>query len=1140
LCDVWSEVLGLERVGIYDNFFHIGGDSIVAIRVISKAKEENLEFSVIDIFNTPTISGLAPKLKQTNGVQEVYEPQSLLTEAQKVNVKSKFPLGVQDAYPGTQLQLGMLMEAARDIGVYHDVLSYRVNASFEMERFQKNIEELVQKHEVLRTCFIEDVEAGFLGVVAISFEPSIQIFHNDFKQEDIVLQELKQGFDFSQPPYRFVVSEIKENQFLFTFSLHHAIIDGWSVASLVTELTDAYIRNQTISPYNENLPKYGEYVKKEREAIQNEESNTFWSEYLSSYEAPKFPLVQHAKSNEVKQYFQKSSVSAKDTEILLDLAKDLGTTVDSLFLALYHKTLCQFEGTRDYILGLVTNNRLEQRGGDKLLGLFLNTIPFRPNTKATTSLEELFKKVASEKNKVLAHKQIPYGTIKSKWTTEETDYKCAFNYIHFHVSKGENSNNNPEFEYEKINIPMLLTVAREEGRFDISLAAHQGSIGADSFEKFWQYYNEAVQHVCNNYQQLATCKIYDISKSDVLQLRQWNNVSPAEFSDKTLHELFTKQAKTTPEAAAIRFKDETLTYEKLDTLSDTLAVHIQKRYQSLYATALKPGTPIGMYFKRSPEMIISMLAILKAGGAFVPISHNHPNERTAFIVNETGAPFVLTENAVHEQLKEALKDYSSAEILVYDRSLEVSASEYTRSTDASQLAYIIFTSGTTGNPKGVAISHGASSSRNWFMSQVGDTASNRYLFKTNYIFDVSVSDVFSHLFVGAEIRLAEAIFDLNEIENVIQNQGINASHFVPSQFPTIVEADALHKSLDTIYFSGEALKEAHLAKIDLNTTNVINYYGPTETGEVTWHKVKSKEEGNNIGKPFHGAKVYVLDTEMLPVPVGVPGELFISGAGLAEGYFNQSELTDKSFLKNHLASDLEKEQGYGKLYKTGDVVRWLQTGDLQYMGRRDNQIKIRGYRIELQEIETRLAAIEGIRESAVIIHEEGENKQLVAYAVKNEGADLTEAFIQRELEHHLPEYMVPDICYFLDQIPLTQNGKLDRKALPSPQLRDAISFVPPSNETEEKLCAIWKLVLDLDEIGINDNFFRLGGNSINAIRIVSMMKRDLQVEVSLPVLFRDKTIAVLAKNLKALAPQNTTKLLDKEERLSAQTNKMRL
>ncbi len=506
----------------------------------------------------------------------------------------------------------------------------------------------------------------------------------------------------------------------------------------------------------------------------------------------------------------------------------------------------------------------------------------------------------------------------------------------------------------------------------------------------------------------------------------------------TLHQAFEAQVAKTPQSAALVFENVRLSYQQLDQQANQLADLIQSQYHQRYQQAMAAGTPIALYLDRSVTMVVSILAVLKAGGAYVPLSPEHPKARSEFILNDIQAPFVLTDSVYAPKLRDWLSQLEQlntkvliAAQLPQDLAAQNINSPLTLQSCDTDLAYVIYTSGTTGQPKGVGVSHGASVLRNLDMAQQGQTEQNCYLLTTNYIFDVCVSDLFSHLLVGATVVLTRSVFDVAEIQHLLATHPINACHFVPSQFSAFMAGQSEPLSLARLYFSGEDLTPAQLTQIDFNQTQVINYYGPTETGEATSYIVPDVHGAHIIGRPLAGVQVYVVQNGQTLAPVGTPGELYIGGIGLAEGYFNRPDLTQAAYIVTHKDSPLVTDK-----------------------------LKI-------------------------------------------------------DLATLLPTYMLPASFTQIAAIPLTINGKLDRRALPNPVFVSDVAYVRPRNQLEQQLCDIWQATLEVEQVGIYDRFFDIGGNSIIAIRLTAVMRRTLAMDIPLVLLFEQQTVAGIAGGLMA-------------------------
>jgi amino acid adenylation domain-containing protein len=524
------------------------------------------------------------------------------------------------------------------------------------------------------------------------------------------------------------------------------------------------------------------------------------------------------------------------------------------------------------------------------------------------------------------------------------------------------------------------------------------------------------------------------------------------------------------------------------------------------------------------EMVIGILAVLKSGGAYLPIDLGYPQERIDYILKDSGSEIILSQRQVMEAGNVALPEDKVCFIDLSEGLYENGPDINLRSQiSPKNLAYVLYTSGTTGNPKGVMMDHFSVSIRILYMIDRSNiTASDFYLFKTNYVFDVSVSDIFGHLCAGAKLQITRHLFDLNELNGLLYTYRFTSIHVVPSQYDLI--SPAINScGMSKVYFSGEAITPDILSKINRNI-DILNYYGPTETGEITVSAPSAPEEAHVIGKIFPHSLYYVLDPKGNPKPVGVIGELYIGGAGLSRGYLNSPDLTGERYVKNPFVTASDKSAAEGvmskedtRLYKTGDLVRWLPDGNLEYIGRNDDQVKIRGYRIELGEIEHALLQIDGIKQACVLAKEKrtesGRFKYLVGYYVPdNRENAITPTTITNELLRVLPAYMVPAALVSMDLFPLTINGKMDKRALPDPELSSAANeYVEPVTEIEKSICRVWQDVLGTDRVGITDNFFSIGGNSIVAIQVSHRVSKALGYEVKVADVFKYPTICQLLR-----------------------------
>ena len=681
-----------------------------------------------------------------------------------------------------------------------------------------------------------------------------------------------------------------------------------------------------------------------------------------------------------------------------------------------------------------------------------------------------------------------------------------------------------------------------------------------------------------------------------LVLSRWNDTEKEFPYDKTIHQLFEEQVERTPDSIAIVYEDSRLTYQELNERANRLAFYLVTNHN------IRPDTLVPLLLDRSEHMLIGILAVLKSGGAYVPMDPGYPDERIGYILKDTNSRIVITNEVYKERLEGIVRgivsnvekeegnhdssvttrsradkediqdiDISINVVLVDSRELQEELYKLPNidakiistitSSSATDLAYVIYTSGTTGNPKGVLIEHkGVVNRVKWMDTNYPVKTFDRILQKTPYIFDVSVWELFWAHWYGASVVFSksEGHKDTNYLIKLINKEGITITHFVPSMFNVLEDSVEVNKTelctLRYVFFSGEVLTLSQVKKCHnlLPNTEIHNLYGPTEVSiDVLYYNCSHKEiEQVYIGTPISNTKAYILDNNLIPLPIGAVGELYVGGVGVARGYLNRAELTAERFIANPFQSEEEKaDTRYGlmgrnaRLYKTGDLVRWLPDGNLEYIGRSDFQVKIRGFRIELGEIESILSSYSGIKQSVVIAREHSvdgnSNKYLVAYYTTTGAEKVDDEVLRTYLLSKLPEYMVPTAFVFLDRLPLTINGKLDRRALPDPEFSgDSSSYVAPRNEVEAKLCSIFASVLGHDPscVGITDDFFRLGGDSIISIQLVSRIRQNLAtsnnsgtVLCSVKDIFTHRTIQRLYDNV-------IKHVIDNKAEYSASTN----
>jgi amino acid adenylation domain-containing protein len=1131
MVEIWEEVLGAERVGINDNFFDLGGDSIRAIQVSAKSRLNGLNVTVQQLFKCGTIRELTNQnLSQQSELPPplTVQPFSLISEADR----KRLPAGVEDAYPLTRLQAGMLFHSLYDDGgsTYHNVSSIRLQVDLNIHCLRSALNHLGSRHPALRTSV--DLHGFSEPLQLIHREGSIPLQVEDLRQLSSFQQEQtlslffqgekKSKFDWTKAPLlRFHVHQLTDQTIQFSWAEHHAILDGWSVASMLTELFQTYndLLNQRPCE-REALPAiaFRDFIAMERQALESEESRIFWADNLRDgtitllprWSSPGRPLGER---RGLKQVHRVIDVS----EGLKLLARSAAVPLKSVLLAAHLRVLSFLSGQLDVITGLVSNSRPEENGGERVLGLFLNTLPFRLELSGGTWLQ-LAQEVFAAEQGLLPFRHYPLTQIQAI-TGGQPLFETIFNFVHFHV-------------YDRLAKAAGLKILGEESFIETNFTFEADFIldtALSNVHLILKYnsselIDEQVRSICGYYERTfeamakAPLESYEAHTllSD-LELRQllidWNSAQTSHPVAHSIIQLFEIQVENAPDAVALVDGESRLTYRELNGRANKLAHYLQ-------SIGVGPERIVGIYMQRSSEMLVAVLGILKTGGVYLPLDPAYPKERLAFMIRDARAHVLLTQ----AQLVESLAGVEARVVCMDADSQAIgkeSNEELVIELTEDSLIYLIYTSGSTGKPKAVAMNHGSLLNLIYWQIESLPGPSKTLQF-ASLSFDVSFQEIFSTWCSGGTLVLVseQRRRDAREVLQIIEIESVE-SVFIPfvvlQQMAGLVEAGApVPGSLRRVITAGEQLKITPQVASLFNKLecSLHNHYGPSESHVVTaftlagtpglWPSLPP------IGKPISNTQIYLLDEHQQPVPIGATGELHIGGRSLARGYWERAELTAEKFIPNPFASSAGS-----RLYKTGDLARYLPDGNLEFLGRADNQVKWRGYRIELGEIEAALVEHASLRQSAVAMHEnvDGE-KTLVAYIVSHDGATPTTSELRMALMKKLPDYMVPALFVSLDQLPLTPSGKVERKSLPAPpRVRPMIErpYVRPRRPIEQIMAEIWAEVLRVDRVGIHDDFFELGGHSLSAIQLISRVRHRFDTELSLRRLFKNPTIAELSR-----------------------------
>ncbi|MEK8015446.1 MAG: amino acid adenylation domain-containing protein [Candidatus Parabeggiatoa sp.] len=1116
LADIWASVLGIQRVGVHDNFFELGGHSLLITPVISRVRESfPVELSISSLFDCPTIAELARYLETSRG-NEPHKPHR--PAIQPSSRQQNLPLSF------FQEQLWFLAQLNPNVPFYNESVTIHINNTLLVAALSQSLNEIIKRHEALRTIFtmvdgqpvqkIMPPPTLKLPVVDLRTLPLEQ---REVKARQVATEEAKRIFDLqTELLLRASLVRLEEAQYRLFLTIHHLIIDGFSLSILLKEIAILYKAFSTgkPSPLPELPIQYADFAFFQRQPLSAEIADSqvsYWKTILgdnlpvlqlpTDHQRPVTPTFRGA-----KQYLV---LSKNLTEALKTLSQQAGVTLFMTLLAAFKTLLYRYSGQDDIVVGTVAavRNRPEL---EHLMGYLLNTLVLRTSVSGMPTFQQLLARVREITLGAYAHTDLPF----EKWV--ET--------LHTERHIGQNPLFQVAFTLEpsmpEIDLGWTLTqsdIDNGTAKFDLYLGLEEKPEGisgrieystdlfdASTISRMIGHFQTLLEGiVANPGQRISELPLLTEHERHQL-LVEWNDTQTDYPKDKCIHHLFEEVVEQTPEHVALVFEDQQMTYRELNAKANQLAHYLQ-------TLGVKPEILVGICVERSCEMVVGLLGILKAGGAYVPLAPSYPKERLAFMLADAQVPILLTQEKLVEELPEHQAQMVCLETDWGTFSEENPVSKVT----PSHLAYVIYTSGSTGTPKGVLIPHqGLLNLIFWHQQTFEVTDKDKSTQLASMAFDASVWELWPYLGAGASIYLIgdETIKSPVALQNWLLKTKITIS-FIPTQLAEELLRLEWPKNLNLrmMLTGGDQL---HHFPPTSKGFKLVNNYGPTENTVVTTSGLVIKKSENklpHIGSPIANTQIYILDKHQMPVPIGVPGELHISGASLARGYLNRPDLTAEKFIPNPFSDDPNS-----RLYKTGDLARYLPDGNLEFLGRIDNQVKIRSFRIELGEIETVLAQHSEVREVAVIVREEQpDNKRLVAYVVPNSAPIPTSSTLRNCLKEKLPDYMIPAAFVMLEAMPLTPNGKIDRRALSQFKVSNwkdlERTFVAPRDALELQLAQIWEDVLEVYPIGVQDNFFELGGHSLLAVRLMAEIQQQLGKNISLATLFQGATIEQLAK-----------------------------
>nr|WP_282444191.1 non-ribosomal peptide synthetase [Pseudomonas fluorescens] len=1102
LAQIWAEVLQVERVGRRDHFFELGGHSLLAMRMVSQVRQRlGVELALGDLFANAELAAVAELLAQAG--------RSTLPDILPANRDEEMPL----SFAQQRLWFLALMEGANT--AYNIPIGLRLRGQLHVQALQRALARIVARHETLRSRFAQHGDQA--QVLIVPAEEVLPLQVQDLRRhaqpqqalDALIHGEASAPFDLERGPLlrgRLVV--MADDHHVLLLTLHHIVSDGWSMGVLTRELMALY---QAFSHgQSDPLPplpiQYADFAVWQRLWLSGEvlhRQSTYWQQTLAG--APALLTLPTDRPRPAQQDYAGSSVEVRLDERLTAGLKALsrrhGTTLYMTLMSAWASLLARLSGQPELVIGTPVANRTRTEV-EGLIGLFVNTLALRIDTSGELSTEALLARVKALTLAAQAHQDLPFEQVVE---ITRPPRSLAHSPL-FQTLLSWQDSSAPTLALGDLALEGIVENSHF-AKFDLSLnlGEVQGSIlGAleyavalfdeSTIRRYLGYFTRVLQAMVAN-DQAVLAHVPLVDERERKQLLVDFNATTVDYQlDQTLHGMFEAQVLRTPQAVAVKAGEQQLTYAELNARANQLAHHLQ-------ALGVQPQARVAICVERGLDMVIGLYAILKAGAAYVPLDPAYPLERIAYMLHDSAPAVVLAQGSTLGLL---------GEVPVVDLDQPTWQHQpITNPAVAGVAAYVIYTSGSTGQPKGVINEHpGVVNRLLWMQDEYRLTGGDTVLQKTPFSFDVSVWEFFWPLSTGARLVMArpDGHKDPEYLCQVIAAEGVTTLHFVPSMLDVFLAHGDVSQAggLVRVMCSGEALPGSLVRRFkqQLPGSQLHNLYGPTEAAvDVTaWHCAGFDVPDNTpIGKPIANTRMYVLDGQLQPVPLGVVGELFIAGVQVARGYLNRAELTAERFLDDPFAP--------GRMYRTGDVGRYLPDGNIEYLGRNDDQVKIRGLRIELGEIQARLTEHPAVQEAAVIAREQ----RLIAYYT---GVPSEIESLRAHLLLHLPEFMVPASFVHLEALPLSPNGKLDRKALPAPGLEALVvrEYEAPLGDTEITLAALWAELLNVERVGRHDNFFELGGHSLLAVSLVGRM-RGLGLSADVKVLFGQPTLAALAAAL---------------------------
>ncbi|MBP5973106.1 amino acid adenylation domain-containing protein [Brasilonema sp. CT11] len=1130
IANIFASVLNIPAVGINDNFFSLGGHSLLATQLISRLKVAfEVEIELRAVFSSPTVA----QLEQT------------LTQLRTNNWGLSLPL-IQPRTHSEELPLSFAQERLWFLNqlegtsaTYNIPGAIRISGNLDINALQRASSEIVRRHEILRTSF---TIVNGTPIQVIHPQATINIKVVDLQQLEVTEREtvLQQQvhkeaitpFDLEKAPLiRCSLVQLDAREYVLLWNMHHIVSDGWSMGVFIQELSSLYQASCTgvLSPLPELPIQYADFAVWQRQWLSGEVLKTQLNYWLSQlHGAPSLLQLPTDRPRPSVQTYQGKtesfSLNTQLTQKLQTLSRQSGTTLFMTLLAVFATLLYRYSDGTDILIGspIANRNRSEL---EPLIGFFVNTLVLRTCFEGNPSFENLLAQVRETTLKGYENQDVPFEQVVEALQPQRSlSYSPLFQVLFVLQNTPQSELEISGCTWRELNKQSTIAI------FDLTLSITEtegGLVGS------WEYNTDlfdgsTIERMAAHFQNLCSAIVENplatvdelplLSQAERHQLLvEWNDTATLGTTDKCIHQLFEQQVERTPDAVAVVFENQQLTYKQLNRRANQLAHHLQ-------TLGVGAEVLVGICVERSIEMVVGLLGILKAGGAYVPIDPTYPLERLSYMLADSGVEVLLTQQSLLKSLPP-----HTAQVVCLDTQWQLIAAEPDTNLEPEvqpdNLLYVIYTSGSTGLPKGIALSHRALTNLiQWHLATMATGVG--VLQFASLSFDASFHEIFAAWCSGGTLFLISDNYlqDLDKFVHFLAENPIQKTILPVALWQQLAEAygdqPQLFANLREAIATGEQLQITQqminlFSRLDQCTLH--NHYGPSETHVVTSYVFTQSPQRwliyPPIGKPIANTQIYILDRNLQPVPIGVKGFVFIGGLSLARGYLHRYDLTSDKFIPNPFNNS--------RLYSTGDSARYLPDGNIEFLGRVDDQVKVRGFRIELGEIEAILNKHPQVSQAVVMLYgSEARKKRLIAYVVLAREQTITSEQLREFLQLQLPEYMLPSAFIFLETLPLTPNGKVNRTALPAPDetlSNSERAFVPPQTPAEEVLIHIWEEILGLEHISIHDNFFELGGHSLLAMQLISHIQQRFDLELSVRQVFQNQTVAQLVNTMAQIA-----------------------